>query len=78
MYEEKEVGFLLDPEDTLASYTKDRYTDRPSEEVEKKRVIDGLVNVAGRDVALCVLQGSLFWCIVRLLRDWNFWMILLN
>uniref|UniRef100_A0A0M3I3G8 UBR-type domain-containing protein n=1 Tax=Ascaris lumbricoides TaxID=6252 RepID=A0A0M3I3G8_ASCLU len=57
MYEEKEVGFLLDPEDTLASYTKDRYTDRPSEEVEKKRVIDGLVNVAGRDVALCVLQG---------------------
>uniref|UniRef100_A0A914ZRH3 UBR-type domain-containing protein n=1 Tax=Parascaris univalens TaxID=6257 RepID=A0A914ZRH3_PARUN len=57
MYEEKEVRFLLDPEDTLASYTKDRYTDRPSEEVEKKRVIDRLVNMAGRDVALYVLQG---------------------
>ncbi|VDM25726.1 unnamed protein product [Toxocara canis] len=57
MYEEKGVAFLLDPDDTLDSYTKDRYSNRPSEEVENKRVIDSLINLAGRDGAIFLMQG---------------------
>ncbi|VDK37026.1 unnamed protein product, partial [Anisakis simplex] len=52
---------MLDSEDTLAAYVRKSSghepTAGPSQEAEEKRVIDGLVSMAGRDGAISIIQG---------------------